>query len=305
MVAGFMREINGKLLFLARAVYNEHMRKKLLILGAVFVIAAPLIALAAGLVPCGTSTTEKCNLCHLFVLGKNITTFLTGTIAPALAVLAFALAGFKILTSGGSPGARQEGIKIIRNTIIGLLIVFGAWIIINELLIFFAGTLYETDKTPGILKMPWSEIVCISPLVTKEAVAIVPIPAGIPVKSGACSSSSCSVNTAIAAKLTTFNSNLSTAGISWQITEAYPPTVTHKDPCHKDGTCVDANFTGSTSPTVANIISFINAASTANLKAIYEVQTAAERDALIAGGVPSGKVIAALITAPHFSVYNN
>lgn len=295
------------------AVYNGFMKKKILVLGVLFA-TIPFIALAWDignpLVPCGTDANKvSCNLCHLFVLGQNIVDFLTKVIAPSIAVLAFALAGFKILISGGSPGKRQEGMNIIKNTIIGLLIVFGAWIIINELLLFFADT--KITGTAGIsgLKMPWDTIECIAPLVAvPTAVTIVPIPAGITVKSEACSGTApCSVNTALATKLTTLNSALSTAGISWQITEAYPPTVTHKDPCHKDGTCVDANFTGSTSPTVANIISFINAASASGLKAEYEVGSAAERNALTAASSAlQGKVIAVLgINAPHFSVYNN
>lgn len=155
------------------AVYNGSMKKKLLILGVLFA-AIPIIALAWDigdpLVPCGTSkNSTSCNLCHLFVLGQNIVDFLTKVIAPSIAVLAFALAGFKILISGGSPGQRQEGMKIIRNTVIGLLIVFGAWIIINELLLFFAGGTTGTGEIAG-LKMPWDTITCIAPLVTKEAV---------------------------------------------------------------------------------------------------------------------------------------
>lgn len=143
------------------------MRKKLLIVGALFMIAIPLVALAAGLVPCGrtgfdatAAEKEPCSLCHLFVLGDVITDFLTMQIAPALAVLAFAWAGFKILTSGGSPGARQQGIVIIRNTIIGLLIVFGAWIIIDTLLTSLAGTFFKTSGGT----MPWNTIQCIPPL---------------------------------------------------------------------------------------------------------------------------------------------
>lgn len=161
--------------FHTRAVYNEFMWKKLLIFGVLFA-AIPVITLAWDigdpLVPCGlsfddSSTTtynekDPCSLCHVFVLGQNIVDFLTKAIAPALAVLAFAWAGFKILTSGGSPGQRQEGMKIIRNTVIGLLIVFGAWIIINELLLFFASTLYEPSATP-LLQMPWNEITCLMP----------------------------------------------------------------------------------------------------------------------------------------------
>lgn len=145
------------------------MKKKLFIFGAVFMIAIPLIALAAGLVPCGrtgsdatASEKEPCSLCHLFVLGETIATELTTTIAPMLAVLAFAIAGFKILTSGGSPGARQEGIKIIRNTIIGLLIVFGAWIIIDVLLSSLAGTFFKTSGGT----MPWNTIECVPPSTT-------------------------------------------------------------------------------------------------------------------------------------------
>lgn len=150
---------------MACAVYNGVMRKKLLILGAIFLIAAPFIVLSAGLVPCGTSENPTpCSLCYLFLLGTTITTFLTTKIAPALAVLAFALAGFKILISGGSPGTRQEGIKIIRNTIIGLLIVFSAWIVINELLLFFAGNIYNTASTTGGLQLPWHTINCSAPV---------------------------------------------------------------------------------------------------------------------------------------------
>lgn len=139
------------------------MRKKILILSIALAVI-PIITLAWNigdpLVSCGTTVNPKaCTLCDLFTLAKNITDFLTMTIAPALAVLAFALAGFKILISGGSPGARQEGMKIIRNTIIGLLIVFGAWIIINELLLFFVGGVGGTAKIKG-MQMPWSQITC-------------------------------------------------------------------------------------------------------------------------------------------------
>ncbi|MCR4323321.1 MAG: hypothetical protein NUV61_04520 [Candidatus Azambacteria bacterium] len=153
------------------------MWKKIIILSVAIAII-PLITLAWSigepLVSCGLSSQDivgtskiegMCTLCDIFVLGQNITDFLTKAIAPALAVLAFALAGFKILTSGGSPGARQEGIKIIRNTIIGLLIVFGAWIVINELLIFFAGTGGTVAKIGGV-PLPWNKIICIEPITT-------------------------------------------------------------------------------------------------------------------------------------------
>lgn len=156
------------------------MWKKLLIFGVLFA-AIPVIALAWSigdpLVPCGRSSQDlpntvvvegACSLCHLFVLGQNIVDFLTKAIAPSLAVLAFAWAGFKILTSGGSPGARQGGIQIIRNTIIGLLIIFGAWIIIDTLIVFFAGTFFTTSGGTR----PWNKITCVPPAPIEAVTAV-------------------------------------------------------------------------------------------------------------------------------------
>jgi len=83
------------------------------------------------------------------------------TIAPVIATFAIAWGGFKILISGASPGQRNEGIGIIKKTLTGLLIIFSAWIIINELLLFFASS--QTSGTAQIRNMPlpWNKVVCI------------------------------------------------------------------------------------------------------------------------------------------------
>ena len=46
-------------------------------------------------------------------------------------------------------------------------------------------------------------------------------------------------NSTLAAKL----QSLSQKNQTWQVNEAYPPTTTHSDPCHSNGTCVDIALT--------------------------------------------------------------
>lgn len=268
-------------------------------------VAAPSFVLAELTPSCGGRGENPCTLCDLFIYSKQITDYLTLTIAPLIAVLAFSWGGFKILMSGANPGLRQEGMKAIRNGVIGILIVFGAWMLVSEFISFLAGGGFTT---------PWTEITCYPVVTTTEITAaanLVAIPSPIRVKDAACTggTSACKVNGALANKLSSLANYYSPT--TWQITEAYPPTVTHKDPCHQSGTCVDINFIAGGTASITQIDSFISAASKAGLRAVYEVSTTADRDALLLNAkslnisLPSGAIIAAGITAPHFSVYNN
>ncbi len=126
---------------------------------------------------------------------------------------------------------------------------------------------------------------------------------GLPTRStNVCSGSEpCQIESVTAQKLVALNSSLS----GWVITEAWPPTVTHQNPCHNAATCVDANFTNPSQATAANISNFIAQANAAGLRAVYEVQTQAQKDQLVANGVPASNVqVVTAITATHFSVYN-
>ena len=146
---------------------------------ALLIIAAPLAAWAAGLVPCGLSEDDigtenvdesaPCSLCHLYVLVQNVLDFIMWIIAPIVAVLAVGWAGFKIMISGEKPGLRAEGFKIIQTTIIGLAIMFAGWVLINEALLFFT---HKTDgQTTGTIIsddnnywLPWNEVECSMPI---------------------------------------------------------------------------------------------------------------------------------------------
>jgi len=94
----------------------------------------PLIVFAAGLVPCGTSENPTpCSISCFYVLLDNIMRFLLYYISLPLAATAFMIAGI-MLVLGGSEKAIARGKSILVSTVIGLLIAFGAWLIIDMIL---------------------------------------------------------------------------------------------------------------------------------------------------------------------------
>ena len=98
------------------------------------VLVLPLSqALGQGLVPCGGEGQDSCKLCHLFVLLDNIIDFVLFTIVPVLAIFMIVIGGFLFLTSSGDPQNIQRGRDILRTTVLGLVLIFVAWLIVNLL----------------------------------------------------------------------------------------------------------------------------------------------------------------------------
>ncbi len=143
------------------------MIKKIIIL-CLILAAIPVMTFAWNvgdpLVPCGTIVkSTPCTLCHLYTLAQNIMGFLMWQVVPIIAIFAFSWAGFKILISGDNPGLRSEGFGIMKKTLVGILIVFSSWIIINEVLLFFGGqqgTDAQGNKIGGVLSNPWNAVNC-------------------------------------------------------------------------------------------------------------------------------------------------
>jgi type IV secretory pathway VirB2 component (pilin) len=80
------------------------------------------------IVPKDTNST-----CGLLQLVQNIINFLT-TISVPLATVVIIYGGFRLLVAGGSEPNIKAGKDAILGAVIGLVIVFGAWILINTLL---------------------------------------------------------------------------------------------------------------------------------------------------------------------------
>jgi len=93
---------------------------------------------AQGIVP-DTCQSGICELCDLFALADNFIDFLLTRVAVTVLIIALVYGGFKMLTSGDSEDGRTKGKAAITNAIIGILIAFFAWAIINTVLLLLVG----------------------------------------------------------------------------------------------------------------------------------------------------------------------
>ncbi|MEK7152146.1 MAG: hypothetical protein AAB523_02845 [Patescibacteria group bacterium] len=99
------------------------------------VIAMPVVVVAAPpLVPCGNKGQPTCDFNQLIGLIKNLMDFAI-IIAPFLAAIAFAFAGFYYFTSAGDTGKVETAHDIFRNTAIGLIIILAAWFVVKVILV--------------------------------------------------------------------------------------------------------------------------------------------------------------------------
>lgn len=80
-------------------------------------------------------TDDGCTLCDGIKMIKGIMDFLT-KISISIAMLSILVGGIMYIFAGTNPGLVKKAQKIFKDTVIGLAIIFGAWLIIN---IIFAG----------------------------------------------------------------------------------------------------------------------------------------------------------------------
>ena len=131
------------------------MAKKILIITLVLSYLIPLQTQAAGLVPCGGEGEEPCQLCHIFIMANNVLGQLFTWVVPTIAVLMLVIGGVMLLFAGARPNMLAQAKGVITSVVIGLLIIFAAWVIVNTIL-----------NTSGIVDSPsilqWYEISCSS-----------------------------------------------------------------------------------------------------------------------------------------------
>jgi hypothetical protein len=122
----------------------------------------PFQALAfcdAPIVPCGRFGTPRCNLCHIFELLSNALEFVITCLVPVVAVIMLVAGGTMFMLS------RMEAVSVdiftqakgaVTAVVIGLIILFGAWVFLNT----FLSTIGLAEWT-GLGN--WWEIQCITP----------------------------------------------------------------------------------------------------------------------------------------------
>ncbi len=97
------------------------------------ILFVPLTA-QAGIVQCGASGQNDCTLCDILVLIKNVVDFITFQLTTIVGGLMIVLAGFFILFGGANPEMVSTGKAMFTNTIIGVIIIYGSFMITNFVL---------------------------------------------------------------------------------------------------------------------------------------------------------------------------
>jgi len=116
--------------------------------------------LSGPIVPCGTELNPSpCTFCDIFVIIQKLIEFITAGII-VLAVIFVAVGGINILTSAGSPDKVDLGKRMIKYTVIGIVIALLSWVIINEILIAVSGSV-AGERVGKIFDWPWNQIQCV------------------------------------------------------------------------------------------------------------------------------------------------
>jgi Type IV secretion system pilin len=123
------------------------------------ILAVPVVAFfcpnsalaAGGLLVNITSDCEtkgNCQLSDFLVVGVNVTNVILG-ISGSIILVMFVYGGFLWLISAGNSSRVEQGKKVLSSSLIGLIIVFGAYSLIGLLLAAFGITDIATYfKTP-------------------------------------------------------------------------------------------------------------------------------------------------------------
>lgn len=94
------------------------------------------------LIPCGGaagSGQAACTLSDLVTLVDNVINFALFYLAAPLAVLSIAIGGLLMITARGDTGQLQRGKDIFYNTVIGFLVAFGAYLIVEAVIYALTG----------------------------------------------------------------------------------------------------------------------------------------------------------------------
>jgi hypothetical protein len=107
-----------------------------------------------GLVRCGGEGEDPCTLCDFFLMLDRAIDFLIappGGIVFIVAALILVIGGVMFVVSTGEPEKIATAKKTMTNAVLGLIIIFAAWLFIN---LFYTVIGYKTEWGP------WNEIKC-------------------------------------------------------------------------------------------------------------------------------------------------
>ena len=212
-------------------------------------------------------------------------------LAGGIAVVMIMIGGFQYITSA-TVGGKSNGRDTIQNALVGLLLVIGAYTILNtinpalvkvslDLAPIPATTTTGTPTvcvngqtgcntgTPSVTFPPCDNCVAISPSIVPQK----PPGSGCKLATyGTSYDGQCTMNATIAGELVNLANKFGTSG--WQVTEMYPSTVDHISGCHAIGTCVDTALSANpSSATIATLLKDVQASGFSS----YEYEACGDR----------------------------
>lgn len=151
---------------------------------SIFGLATPIgFVQSAGLAQLAGCTGLDCSACNIVSMANGLITWLIGILFVVFALL-LAIAGVKLVTSGGNHHALDEAKSSFMNAIIGFIIILSAWLIVDTIMRGLVGRPGEEGMIGGEATgwLFWSEIECSEmtetdqETVTQEEVAFIDLP---------------------------------------------------------------------------------------------------------------------------------
>ncbi|MBY0538257.1 hypothetical protein K2P47_02560 [Patescibacteria group bacterium] len=166
--------------------------KTILISSFIFLIiglAAPTVFAqeeGSGIAQLSGCTGVDCSACNVVYIANGLINWLIGILFVVFALL-LAIAGVKLVTSGGNHHALDEAKSSFTNAIIGFIIVLAAWIIVDTIMRGLVGRPGQEGMIGGEATgwLFWTEIECSEQTetatedVAQQAVEYIPIGAGL------------------------------------------------------------------------------------------------------------------------------
>ncbi len=153
IITGFEPVVGSSNLSGGTVKFKKFMKKLFIVffVSLMFLLLCSTTAKAAPLVPCGNTIDPTgagaCQLSDLFVLARNIYTFIVLTIATPLATLLMVIGGVIWVVSAGNPSQLDMGKRMFKGATWGLVLIFGSWVIINVVLITLGYTVNWSQIT--------------------------------------------------------------------------------------------------------------------------------------------------------------
>lgn len=110
---------------------------------------------SAAIVNCGGPRQKVCDYCDLLDMGQSILDFIVKYVLFTGGIIFIMWGGLEMIMSGGDSKKYQAGVTRIKATLIGILIAFGAWFIVNTVLNILA-----VDETGQSMNIVWDQINC-------------------------------------------------------------------------------------------------------------------------------------------------